>query len=72
MVMGRLYAELLDVQGAFLKGEFANGESIYMEVPQGFGRHYKRNDVLLLKRTMHLWVSSGSICILEGTCESIL
>jgi hypothetical protein len=32
MVMGRLYAELLDIQGAFLKGEFANGESIYMEV----------------------------------------
>jgi len=41
MVMGRLYAELLDVQGAFLKGEFANGESIYIEVPQGFERHYK-------------------------------
>jgi hypothetical protein len=24
-----------------------------MEVPQGFERHYKRNDVLLLKQTIY-------------------
>eukprot|EP00957_Ditylum_brightwellii_P141324 10767742-Ditylum_brightwellii.AAC.1 len=27
-------AELLDVQGAFLKGRFQNGEQLYMHVPQ--------------------------------------
>jgi hypothetical protein len=53
LVMSRWYAELIDVKGAFLKGEFADGEEIYMEIPQGFERFYGNNCVLLLKRTIY-------------------
>ena len=38
MLMCGWTAKLLDVKGAFLHGEFDNGEQIYTEVPQGFER----------------------------------
>jgi hypothetical protein len=38
---------LLDVEGAFLCGDFENGEKIYMEVPQGFEGLYANDSVLL-------------------------
>jgi hypothetical protein len=44
---------LLDVKGAFLCGNFENGEKIYMEVPQGFERFYAKNTVLLLLKTIY-------------------
>jgi hypothetical protein len=44
---------LLNVKGAFLCGNFENGEHIYMEVPQGFERFYSANAVLLLLKTIH-------------------
>ena len=37
----------------------SNGESIYMEVPQGFWRHYKRNEVLLLKQAIYELVQAA-------------
>ena len=36
IVMARMYAELNDVRGAFLKGLFSCGKKLYMRVPQGF------------------------------------
>ena len=39
--------------GAFLYGEFEDGEEIYMEIPQGFERFYKVNSVLKLLRTLY-------------------
>jgi hypothetical protein len=44
---------LLDVKGAFLCGNFENGEKIYMEVPQGFEGFYPKNYVLLLLKTIY-------------------
>jgi hypothetical protein len=44
---------LLDVKGAFLCGNFENGEKIYMEIPQGFERFYGKNSVLLLLKTIY-------------------
>jgi hypothetical protein len=43
----------LDVRGAFLHGVFADGEEIYMEVPQGFEHWYSNQHVLLLLRTIY-------------------
>jgi hypothetical protein len=53
MLMARWSGEILDVRGAFLKGTFANGEKLYMHVPQGMKRHYKPNTVLHLKKTIY-------------------
>jgi hypothetical protein len=44
----------VDVKGAFLNGDFNNGESIYMEVPQGFEKYYDPlYYVLLLLQTIY-------------------
>ena len=36
MLMGKLSAHLVDVNGTFLLGEFKPNEKIYMKIPQGF------------------------------------
>jgi hypothetical protein len=43
---------LLDVNRAFLCGDFESSEKIYMEVPQGFECFYSKNAVLLLLKTV--------------------
>ena len=53
MIMARFCAELVDVRGAFLLGEFGNEEHIYMEVPEGFERFYPIGVVLLLLKTIY-------------------
>ena len=40
MVMATWFGSLMDVIGAFLNGEFEDGERVYIEVPQGFEKHY--------------------------------
>lgn len=52
-VMASMYMEVLDVKGAFLHGEFEDGEKIYMEIPQGFEKYYPKNHVWLLVRTLY-------------------
>ena len=42
-------AEIIDVQGVFLQGEFENGEVMYINVPDGMDKCYwKHEDVVLL------------------------
>ena len=53
IVMGRMYAELMDVRGAFLHGRFKPDERLYMRVPQGFEKWYGANVILLLLRTIY-------------------
>lgn len=53
MLMARWSGEILDVRGAFLKGTFGNGETLYMHVPQGMEHHYPSNMVLHLKKTIY-------------------
>ena len=53
MIMSNFWAELLDVKGAFLNGRFAEGEHLYMYVPQGFEEFYPKNVVLLMLRTLY-------------------
>jgi hypothetical protein len=51
--MARWCAMLLDVKGAFLCGNFEDGEKIIMEIPQGFECFYPKNAVLLLLKTIY-------------------
>jgi hypothetical protein len=54
LAMTAWYAHLMDVQGAFLTGEFGNGERLYMDVPKGFERYYDAAKyVLLLLKTIY-------------------
>ena len=46
-------SEIVDVKGAFLKGEFENGEKIHITVPQGMEDKYPKDCVLLLKKTIY-------------------
>jgi hypothetical protein len=53
IIMAGWWAELLDVKGAFLHGEFEDDHQVYMEVPQGFEQYYPANCVLLLLKTLY-------------------
>jgi hypothetical protein len=45
---------VVDVKGAFLHGEFQDGEEIYMKVPQGFEQYYSAEEEWLkLLRTLY-------------------
>ena len=48
MLMAGMYSHLLDVNGAFLLGQFDHGKMIYMGMPQGFEKYYPSDVVLLL------------------------
>lgn len=52
-IMAKWHVEVVDVKGAFLHGEFEDGEIIHMEIPKGFERFYKKNTVLKLKKTLY-------------------
>ena len=53
-LMAGWISQILDVKGAFLHGEFEEGEEpIYMEVPQGFEKYYGPDVVLLLLKTIY-------------------
>jgi hypothetical protein len=53
MIMANWTAHVLDVRGAFLKGDFGDGETLYLHVPQGMEKWYTGNVVLLLKKTLY-------------------
>jgi hypothetical protein len=53
MIMADMLAHVVDVKGAFLHGEFEDGEVIHMKVPQGFEKHFPEGSVLLLKKCLY-------------------
>ena len=53
LLMAGWHAEIVDVKGAFLHGAFADGEKMYMEVPEGFEAFYTNGVVLLLLKTLY-------------------
>jgi hypothetical protein len=53
MIMASMLAQVVDVKGAFLHGEFEDGEIIHMKVPQGFEKHFPEGSVLLLKKCLY-------------------
>ncbi len=46
-------AHVVDVKGAFLYGEFEDGEKVYIKIPLGLEEFYDRYTVLLLKKTLY-------------------
>ena len=55
MLLARGCAELLDVKGAFLRGKFEDGETLYMEIPEGFEAYCPAAYIWMLLRT--IWMS---------------
>ncbi len=44
---------LWDVKGAFLHGEFEDGEIIHMKIPQSFEKHFPERSFLLLLKCLY-------------------
>jgi hypothetical protein len=53
MLMCSGIAHVVDVKGAFLYGEFEDGEKVNIKIPLGFKKFYDRDKVLLLKKTLY-------------------
>ena len=53
MVMADWYAEMVNVRGAFLHGEFKEGTKLYKEVPEGFEKFYPIGCLFLLLQTIY-------------------
>jgi hypothetical protein len=53
MIMASMLAHVVDVKGAFLHGEFEDGEIVHMKIPQGFEKHFPEGSVLLLKKCLY-------------------
>ena len=51
--MGGMTAKVVDVKGAFLKGDIENGEEIHTKIPQGWKHHYKEDEALKLKPCLY-------------------
>ena len=44
---------VVDIQGAFLHGEFNDDKNLFMEIPESFKESCPANKVLLLLRTIY-------------------
>jgi hypothetical protein len=54
MIMAGWVGKLLDVKGAFLHGDFEDGEEAYLKIPEGSEKHYDpASYVLLLLKTLY-------------------
>ena len=53
MLMGGFAAHLVDMNGAFLLGQFKPKEKIYMNIPLGFKKFYQSGGLLFLKHTLY-------------------
>eukprot|EP00957_Ditylum_brightwellii_P094995 7234254-Ditylum_brightwellii.AAC.1 len=60
---------LTDVKGAFLNGQFQDGEQLYMTVPHGFEQFYS-SDVLLLLQKMIYGLKQAFHCNDANPCLS--
>ena len=53
LLMSGWAAHIVDVNGAFLLGEFKENEHIYMKVPKGFECFYSSDVLLYLRKTLY-------------------
>jgi hypothetical protein len=53
MILAGWSGHVIDVRGAFLKGEFGDGEVLYLHVPQGMEHHYGKDVYLKLQKTLY-------------------
>ena len=64
--MATLDAHLLDACGAFLLGFFEDGERMFVEVPEGFEKHFKDDEVIELQKTIYGLKQSARACYRES------
>jgi hypothetical protein len=73
LLMASWYGEFLDVKRAFLRGEFEEGKTLYIKVPEGFRKYYPIGYVLLLLKTIYRLKQAGGSRFLEagdyGICK---
>jgi Reverse transcriptase (RNA-dependent DNA polymerase) len=63
-------AEIVDVEGAYLQGEFTEGEEIHIEVPQGFEGYYDEDYVL--KRNVPLYgMKQAASCFYKKLVKAV-
>ena len=53
LLMSGWVAHIVDVNGAFLLGEFKEIEHIYIKIPKGFEKFYSLDVLLYLQKTLH-------------------
>jgi hypothetical protein len=53
MILAGWSGHVIDVRGAFLKGEFGDDENLYLHVPQGIEHHYATDIYLKLNKTLY-------------------
>ena len=53
LLMSGWVAHIVDVNRAFLLGEFKENEHIYMEIPKGFEKFYSLDVLLYLRKTLY-------------------
>ena len=53
LLVGQLHAEVVDVDAAFLNGEFEPGERVVIKIPEGWEKFYEPDEVLLLLKTLY-------------------
>lgn len=53
MILAGMDAEILDVKGAFLLGEFSPEHKMFLEIPKGFESFLPKGVVLLLLKTLY-------------------
>ena len=64
ILMAGWTAEVVDVRGAFLHGQFTDGERVYMEVPRGQREHsYMDNLQMVSVCTWRYLEDGGSITV---------
>jgi hypothetical protein len=68
IVMASWWAELLDVQGAFLTGEMDQENDCYLRVPEGFSGFYPENVVLKLLKTLF---TPKRVCVLDNLGDGV-
>ena len=63
-------AHVMDVKGAFLNGEFHDGEEVYMKVSQGFKKYYEDDMVLKLNKTIN-GLKQAAMCFWKELLEAM-
>ena len=53
MVMADMIAHVVDVKGAFLRGEFEDDKKIHMKIPKGLKKRFSVESVLLLLKCLY-------------------
>ena len=53
LLMSGWAAHIVDVNGAFLLGEFRENEHIYMKIPKGLEQFYSPDVLLYLRKTLY-------------------